>query len=56
MVASSPPIIFLVSSDHPALWALTDDLERRFGNETRVVGATGADAGLARLAGFAATR
>ena len=55
MVASSPPIIFLVSSDHPALWALTDDLERRFGNETRVVGATGADAGLARLAGFAAT-
>jgi thioredoxin reductase (NADPH) len=52
-VVSSPPIIFLVSSDPSVLRALKSDLERRFGNETRVVGAAGPKAGLARLAALA---
>jgi thioredoxin reductase (NADPH) len=48
-----PPIIFLVSSEAPVLKALETDLNRRFGNDTRIIGADGPAAGLARLAALA---
>ena len=47
------PIIFLVSSDASVLKALETDLSRRFGNDTRIIGADGPAAGLARLAALA---
>jgi thioredoxin reductase (NADPH) len=53
MVVKTPPIIFLVSSEAPLLRALETDLSRRFGNDTRIIGADGPAAGLAQLAMFA---
>ena len=47
------PIIFLVSSEASVLDALETDLARRFGNDTRVVGADDPAAGLARLEALA---
>jgi thioredoxin reductase (NADPH) len=47
------PIIFIVSSDASALWSLEADLGRRFGSDTRIVGAVEPDVGLERLAAFA---
>lgn len=37
----TPPIIFLVSSEAAVLGALEADLRRRFGSDTRIVGADG---------------
>jgi len=51
--AETPPIIFLVSSEAAVLRALETDLGRRFGNDTRIIGADGPAAGLARLAALA---
>src|SRR5260370_11818800 len=51
--ADTPPIIFLVSSEPSVLKALQTDLGRRFGNDTRIIGADGPAAGLARLAALA---
>jgi thioredoxin reductase (NADPH) len=48
-----PPIIFLASSEAPVLHALHADLERRFGNDTRIIAADGAESGLAQLAALA---
>jgi len=50
----APPIIFIVSSEPSVLWALEADLGRRFGNDTRIVGAVAPSSGLAQLASFAA--
>jgi thioredoxin reductase (NADPH) len=47
------PIIFLVSSDPSVLQTLRADLDRRFGNDTRIVGADGPSPGLAELAALA---
>ncbi|HEY8773049.1 MAG TPA: FAD-dependent oxidoreductase [Gaiellaceae bacterium] len=47
------PIIFLVSSEASVLKALETDLGRRFGNDTRIIGADGPAAGLAQLAALA---
>jgi thioredoxin reductase (NADPH) len=47
------PIIFLVSSDASVLKALESDLSRRFGNDTRIIGANGPAAGLVQLTAFA---
>ena len=44
------PIIFLVSSEASVLQALHADLDRRFGNDTRIIGADGPASGLERLA------
>jgi thioredoxin reductase (NADPH) len=52
-VAETLPIIFLVSSEASVLKALEADLRRRFGNDTRIIGADGPTAGLARLAALA---
>ena len=49
----TPPIIFLVSSEASVLTALESDLGRRFGNDTRIIGADGPAAGLAQLAALA---
>ena len=49
----TPPIIFLVSSEASVLKALETDLNRRFGNDTRIIGADGPAAGLAQLAALA---
>ena len=54
MSPKAPPIIFIVSSEPSVLWALEADLGRRFGNDTRIVGAIAPSSGLARLAAFAA--
>jgi hypothetical protein len=56
VTATGQPVIFLVSSDASVLWALEADLGRRFGNDTRIVGGAGPEAGLAELARFAAHR
>jgi thioredoxin reductase (NADPH) len=53
MVVRNQPIIFVVSSEASVLRALETDLGRRFGNETRIVGADDPAAGLGRLAEFA---
>jgi thioredoxin reductase (NADPH) len=53
VVAATPPIIFLVSSDESVLKALESDLGRRFGNDTHIIGADDATAGLDRLAALA---
>jgi thioredoxin reductase (NADPH) len=47
------PIIFLASSEAPVLQALQADLERRFGNDTRIIAADGAESGLSQLAALA---
>jgi thioredoxin reductase (NADPH) len=47
------PIIFLVSSEASVRQALHADLDRRFGNDTRIIGADGPSSGLARLAALA---
>src|SRR5271154_3559566 len=47
------PVIFLVSSEVSVLEALETDLARRFGNDTRIIAAGGAEAGLAQLATLA---
>lgn len=47
------PVIFLVSSDTAVRAALAADLGRRFGNDTRIVAASGAGAGLADLEALA---
>jgi thioredoxin reductase (NADPH) len=52
-VAETPPIIFLVSSEASVLNALETDLSRRFGNDSRIIGADGPAAGLAQLAALA---
>jgi thioredoxin reductase (NADPH) len=52
-MAEIQPIIFLVSSDPAVLGVLDADLSRRFGNDTRIIGADGPAAGLARLARLA---
>ncbi|MBV9367002.1 MAG: fused response regulator/thioredoxin-disulfide reductase, partial [Solirubrobacterales bacterium] len=54
MSGKAPPIIFIVSSEPSVLWALEADLGRRFGNDTRIVGAVAPSSGLAQLASFAA--
>lgn len=51
--AEAQPIIFLVSTEASVLQALEADLGRRFGNDTRIIGADGPAAGLARLAALA---
>jgi thioredoxin reductase (NADPH) len=53
MVVETPPIIFLVSSEASVLNALETDLSRRFGNDSRIIGADGPAAGLAQLAALA---
>jgi thioredoxin reductase (NADPH) len=52
-MTTAPPIIFLVSSDPSVRSTLESDLARRFGNDTRIVGAEDPDAGLTRLAAMA---
>jgi thioredoxin reductase (NADPH) len=52
-MVGAPPVIFVISSDASTLRALTADLGRRFGNDTRIVAAEGAGAALGRLAQFA---
>jgi thioredoxin reductase (NADPH) len=47
------PIIFLVSSEASVLQGLHADLDRRFGNDTRIIGADGPASGLERLAALA---
>jgi thioredoxin reductase (NADPH) len=47
------PIIFVVSADTSVLQALETDLRRRFGNDTRILGAPGPAAGLAQLTALA---
>jgi len=47
------PVIFLVSSDPAVCTALAADLDRRFGNDTRIVAARSAAAGLADLEALA---
>ena len=47
------PVIFVASSDGSVLQALEADLRRRFGNDTRIVGADGPAAGLAELEALA---
>ncbi|HVM57426.1 MAG TPA: FAD-dependent oxidoreductase [Gaiellaceae bacterium] len=42
-------MIFLVSSDAAVRGALATDLDRRFGNDTRILGANGRAAGIAHL-------
>jgi thioredoxin reductase (NADPH) len=51
--SEGPPIIVLVSSDASVLDALEADLDRRFGNDTRIVAADGPSAGLAQLSALA---
>ncbi len=46
---AGPPIILIVSSEKKVLKALEADLGRRFGNDTRVVGADGAGSATPRL-------
>ena len=53
MSGNARPIVFLVSSDVSVVWALEADLGRRFGSETRIVGAVAPEVGLERLAAFA---
>jgi thioredoxin reductase (NADPH) len=48
-VEKTQPIIFLVSTDVAVLGALETDLSRRFGIDTRIIGADGPAAGLAHL-------
>ncbi len=43
------PIILLVSGDASVVEALEQDLRRRFGNDSQIVGAVGARAGLAKV-------
>jgi thioredoxin reductase (NADPH) len=50
-----PPIIFLISSEPSVLTALETDLDRRFGNDTRVLASEHPAAGLAELAELADT-
>ena len=52
-VVETPPIIFLVSSEVSVLKALETDLSRRFGNDTRIIGADGPAAGMAQLTALA---
>jgi thioredoxin reductase (NADPH) len=50
------PIIFLVSAERSVLQALENDLERRFGNDCRILGAQNAERGLADLTALAEKR
>ena len=52
-VVDGTPIIFVVSADASVLQALETDLRRRFGNDTRILGARGPAAGLAQLTALA---
>jgi thioredoxin reductase (NADPH) len=54
--AETSPIIFLVSPGASVLDVLESDLERRFGNDTRLVAEAGPAAGLAHLASLADDR
>lgn len=54
MSSKAPPIIFIVSSEPSVLWGLEADLGRRFGNDTRIVGAVAPSSGLAQLVALAA--
>ena len=54
--AAASPIIFLVSADAAVLEALESDLDRRFGNDTRITGEMRPAAALAGLASLAADR
>ncbi len=54
--SGTSPIIFLVSSDACVLDVLESDLDRRFGNDTRIVAEAGPAAALARLASLADDR
>src|SRR4051812_20205990 len=47
------PIILLVSSEASALTALESDLDRRFGNDTRIVTADGPADGIAKVTALA---
>ncbi len=51
----APPIIFLISSEPSVLTALEADLDRRFGNDTRIIASDSPTAGLARLTELADT-
>jgi len=53
-MAGIAPIIVLVSSETAVLEALERDLDRRFGNDTRILAAGGPAAGLERLEELAA--
>lgn len=48
------PILFLVASDRSLVERLGDDLDRRFGEDCRILAATGVREGLDRLAALAA--
>jgi thioredoxin reductase (NADPH) len=50
----SQPVIFAIDDDAGAVAALREDLDRRFGEDFRVIGESSADAGLATLRGLAA--
>jgi thioredoxin reductase (NADPH) len=52
--AETLPIILLVSADASVVEALGRDLTRRFGNDSQIVSAVGAEAGLARARAAAA--
>jgi thioredoxin reductase (NADPH) len=51
----APPIIFLISSEPSVLTALEADLDRRFGNDTRIVASDSPATGLAELTALAET-
>jgi thioredoxin reductase (NADPH) len=46
---TAAPIIFLISSEEPVLRALEADLDRRFGNDTRIVTSNSPEEGLSQL-------
>ena len=52
----SAPVLFLVDDDRGVVQALQDDLDRRFGQDFRVMGTSSAIAGLATLRGLAAAQ
>jgi CheY-like chemotaxis protein len=51
----SQPVIFAIDDDAGVIAALREDLDRRFGEDFRVVGESSADAGLATLRALADT-
>ena len=49
----SQPVLFVIDDDAEVMHALRDDLDRRFGEDFRVIGETSAAAGLATVRGLA---
>jgi thioredoxin reductase (NADPH) len=53
-MSSLPPVLFVIDDDAGTARALRGDLNRRFGEDFRVIGETSASAGLSALRGLAA--